>query len=80
MQLHFLNRKARVNEQDRVFLFVSLRTGKKRCKRSLHAAANGYATFGRNVNTDESLDKARGFGFQLGKSLNVGIAVSYSFL
>ena len=78
LQLHLLNGETGIDEEYGVFLRVSLTTGQKRCKSSLHAAAHGNASLGGNVNTDERLHETRGFFLQFGITLNVGIRMCYS--
>ena len=75
LQLHLLYRETRVDEEHGIFFPVSLRAGKERGKRTLHAATHRYTTLRGYVYVDKSLDKAGCLLFQFRISLNVRIGM-----
>ena len=80
LQLHLLNRKARVDKEHGILRLVALRTGEERGESALHRTTYGNTTFGLDVDADECLHKLRGGLFEHRRTLNIGIAVGDTIL
>ena len=80
LQLHLLNREARVDKEHGILRLVALRTGEERGESALHRTTYGNTTFGFDVDADECLHELRGGLFEHRRTLNIGIAVGDTIL